>query len=363
MRVGINTRLLSVKPGYRQTGVARYIARLAAALPPAMGAADDLVLLGQPAPAGERPAQRAVWEQTALPRAVRRHQLDLLHGPVNVLPVAARCAMVVTIHDLAFLRLPDVVPAARRHYLAAMTKMAVRRASRIVTVSEHAKADIVELLGVPPDRVIVTPLGVDARFRPAPEQTKTAFFAHHGLQRPYILTVGTLEPRKNLPALLRAFGQIASQTDHDLVLVGPDGWLNTEIDRTFSDLPAPVRERVRFVGFVADEDMPAWYSAASLMVYPSLYEGFGLPVLESMACGTPVVTSNRSSLPEVAAGAALTGDPTDLDWLGAAIIRILSDATLAANLARAGQERAHSFTWERTARLTANAYREALEDR
>lgn len=363
VRVGINTRLLSAKPGYRQTGVARYIERLSTALPAAMEAEDNLVLLGQPAPANERPAHRAIWEQTALPRVVRRHGLDLLHGPVNVLPVAARCAMVVTIHDLAFLRLPDVVPPARRRYLAAMITMAVRRASRILTVSEHTKVDVVDLLGVGPDRVIVTPLGVDSRFRPIPREAKTAFFASLGLERPFILAVGTLEPRKNLPALLRAFGQIASQTDHDLVLAGPDGWLNAEIDRTFLDLPERVRERVRFAGFVADDDLPAWYSAASVMVYPSLYEGFGLPVLESMACGTPVVTSNRSSLPEIVGQAALTGDPTDVDWLGAAIIRILSDAKLAASLARAGQERARCFTWERTARLTADSYRQALEDR
>lgn len=361
MRVGINTRLLAGDAGSCPTGIARYIERLTAALPAVLQEGEELVLLGQPVPPGEVPARRAVWEQTALPQMARRTGIDLLHGPMSVLPLTARCPMVVTIHDLAFLRLPDVVPAARRHYLTTMTKLSVRRARRVLTVSHHTKQDVVELLGVDADLVVVTPLGVDARFQPVVGDDMTTFLDAQGLVRPFILAVGTLEPRKNLPALLTAFGQIAAGIEHDLVLVGPQGWLNGDIDRTYLNLPDHIRERVRFAGFVADDDLPAWYSAASLLVYPSLYEGFGLPVLEAMACDTPVVTSDRSSLPEIAGDAALTGDPTDTSWLGSAITRVFSEPTLAAALRRAGRQRAASFTWENTAKRTAQAYREAFE--
>lgn len=183
-----------------------------------------------------------------------------------------------------------------------------------------------------------------------------AFLHRQGLVRPYVLAVGNLEPRKNLPGLLRAFARLAPEVPHDLVLVGAEGWLTGEIHATLDELR--LGGRVRMTGFVEDADLPAWYGAADLFVYPSLYEGFGLPVLEAMACGAPVVTSNVSSLPEVAGDAALLVDPSDVDSIAEEMRRGLTDAALALDLRRRGQLRAADFTWDRTAEQTVAVYRE-----
>ncbi|MDQ3167027.1 MAG: glycosyltransferase family 4 protein [Chloroflexota bacterium] len=362
VRVGINARLLSGEPGVRQAGIGRYLDRLIAALPEALGPGDEMVILGQPAPPGESAARRVVWEQAVLPRHARRAALSLLHAPVNVAPLAAPCPTVVTVHDLAFFRLPDVVPAGRRRYLAAMTRVSVSRAAGVLAVSEHTARDAVELLGVPPGRITVTPLGVDPWFRPTGADALAAFRAERGLDRPFILAVGTLEPRKGMTTLLRAFGRVASSVPHDLVLVGATGWMNESFDRTLAGLPGPVRERVRQVGFVPAADLPPWYGAASLFAYPSLYEGFGLPVLEAMACGTPVITSAVSALPETAGEAALLVPPGDAGALADALGRLLDDPVLAVDLSGRGLARAALFPWSRTAEATVAAYRAALGD-
>lgn len=377
MRIGINARLLSPEPGYRQSGVSRYIERLLVTLPLVMDDGDELLVLrsrryeeaGPEAPphsrlgdrvrrAFERPGLRAVWEQTLLPAQAFRLGVDLLHGPVNVVPVLATCPLVVTVHDLAYLRMPEVVPARRRQYFQAMTSVATRRADHVIAVSESTKADIVELLGVNPERITVTPLAADERFRPLPDAEVAAFRTGHGLTRPFALYLGNLEPRKNLPTLLRAFDQIAADVEHDLVIVGGEGWMTEEFHATLGSLRN--RARVRVLGFAPVEDLPSWYNAADLFVFPSLYEGFGLPPLEAMACGTPVVTSNTSSLPEVVGDAALTVAPTDTVALAAAMGRLLGDPELSASLRAAGLARAATFTWERTAAGTIDAYHAAL---
>ncbi len=263
----------------------------------------------------------------------------------------------VTVHDLAYLRLPDRLPTGRRRYFAALTRASVRRASRVLAVSESTKRDIVELLGVPPEQIAVTPLAADRSFRPVTGEALEVFLGEQGIVRPFVLSVGTLEPRKNLPTLLRAFARIAAEMPHDLVLAGPEGWMTDEIHETRRRLD--LGDRLRFTGYVDAEALPAWYSAADLFVYPSLYEGFGLPPLEAMACGTPVITSDVSSLPEVVGDAGLTVPPTDEMALAEAMRRVLGDPAIGADLRKRGLERAKRFSWEQTAALTMAAYRDA----
>ncbi len=388
MRVGVNAWPLATGPGYRQTGVSRYLSRLVAALPAALAPDDALQLLGvdaatlmadpddapdpdlveamrAPARPGrawrapaERPAARAVWEQAALPILARRAGVDVLHGPVNVLPLLATCPTVVTVHDLAFLRRPDLVPTGRRRYFAALAGASVRRAARVIAVSESTRADIVGYLGVRPEKVVVTHLAADDGFRPVTGDALVAFQAEQGLVRPFVLSVGTIEPRKNLPALLRAFGSLAEELPHDLVLLGAEGWMGGPIRAAWLELPAATRERVRFVGFAPARALPAWYSAAAVLAFPSHYEGFGLPPLEAMSCGTPVVASNTSSLPEVVGDAALTVDPDDDAALAAALRRVLTEPALAADLRARGLARARRFSWAATAEATVAVYRE-----
>lgn len=371
MRVGINALLLTKQAGYRQTGVSRYIRRVIEALPDELIGDELVVYAGRGADAvgrGERwkrswwpvddPIARVFWETSGLPFSVRRDRLDLFHGTVNVLPGRISSRSVVTIHDLAFVRWPEQTPARRHRYLSVAAASAARRANRIIAVSEATKADLVELLDVDPAKIAVTHLGVEERFRPATEKQIRDAREVYSIDGPFILYVGTLEPRKNLPALLRAFAKVKHQFPHKLALAGAEGWKT----KAFHDAVRETNlgDRLQMLGFVDERDLPALYSAADLFVFPSLYEGFGLPVLEAMACATPVVTSNVSSLPEVAGDAALMIDPSDIDGLGNAIARALTVEPLRARMIRAGIQRAARFTWRATAAATAAAYRDAM---
>ncbi|MCC6793059.1 MAG: glycosyltransferase family 4 protein [Thermomicrobiales bacterium] len=369
MRIGINGLLLTGQSGYRQTGVSRYIERLIAALPAAMPDAELIVYSGRGAvlPSGamakrtlvpmEHPAVRIAWERAALPIFARVNRLDLFHGTVNALPAWLPCPSVVTVHDLAFLRWPEQVPVRRYQYLARATRDAVRMASRVIAVSEATKRDIVELLNVRAEKVAVTPLGVDGRFRKPSPGVLAAFRQKQGLERPFFLTVCTLEPRKNLPRLLEAFAQVKDDLPHTLVVVGPEGWRTGALKTTLDRLD--LGERLILTGFVPDDDLPLWYSLADVFAFPSLYEGFGLPVLEAMGCGAPVLTSNVSSLPEIAGDAAVYVDPRSVDGIAEGLARLGTDAALRERLGAAGATRAEAFTWRRTAELTASIYREA----
>lgn len=374
MRVGINALLLNQSAGYRQTGVSRYIDRLLRALPGAM-VSDELVAyvgrgmeLQNPVATGslrtaaidvERPTARIAWEHLALPMLARRDHLDIFHGPVNAIPLGLPCPSIVTVHDLAFLRFPDQVTAKRYQYLSRTVRASVRRAKRVIAVSEGTKQDIVELLDFAPEKIAVTPLGVDARFQALDEAGLKQFRSQAGIERPYVLFVGTLEPRKNLPRLVEAFSTIASDVPHDLVIIGPEGWLTSNIHESAAQLLE--QRRIQFRGFVPDGQLPAWYSACDLFAYPSLYEGFGLPALEAMACAAPVLTSCVSALPEVVGDAALTVDPLDVHAIADGMRQILTNADLRIDLGRRGPERSRQFTWARTAELTVEVYREAAQ--
>lgn len=369
MRIGINARLAGRGSGAGRAGVARYIGSLLAHLPAELGPDDRLIVSGRPGEEHDRsplarltrhPAARIAWEQTALPLRARRGDWDVLHSPVNVAPVLAGVPSVVTVHDLAFVTAGETMPAARRRYLTAMTARSVRHAARVIAVSESTARDLTRYFDVPPDRIAVTPLAADARFRPRGADELDAFRRRTGTERPYLLSVGTREPRKNGATLVRAFARIAPEIVHDLVLVGPAGWMGGDLDRALADLPPATRERVRLTGFVGDDDLPRWYAGAAAFAYPARYEGFGLPVLEAMACGAPVVTSDVSSLPEVTGDAALLVSPDDEAGLAAALLRLATEPTLAADLQQRGIIRAAEFSWERTAALTVDAYHAAV---
>ncbi len=377
MRVGLLASLLSRSAGYRRAGVSRYIEALLQYLPTV---APDLEIVawlprtvwraGQAEfPSAiiwrptrwptERPLARIAWEQAIAP--VATVGCSLVHGPVNVLPLARWVPGVVTVHDLAFLHFPETYPVAKRWYLHFFTRWSVARADRVITVSEHTGRDVVASLGVPPERVVIVPNGVDATFRRIEDERALATWrAERELPERFLLYVGTLQPRKNLTTLLEAMAHLGSAFDWLLVVVGARGWKESGIFARLRELG--LERRVRFVGYVPPEELRWWYSAATVFVYPSLYEGFGLPVLEAMACGTPVITSDGSALREVARDAAVLVDPRDPSALARAIAELASDEERRRALAMAGLVRARSYTWERTARETAAVYRAVAEE-
>ena len=236
-------------------------------------------------------------------------------------------------------------------------RISVRRARRVVAVSESTKQDIVRIYDISPEKIDVVHNGVDTSFRPLPADQVAAFRQQKGLPERFALFVGTLEPRKNVVRLVEAYARLPKGRP-PLVLVGGKGWFYDEIFRRVEALE--LTGEVHFSGFVPAEDLPLWYNAADLFVYPSVYEGFGLPALEAMACGTAVITSTASSLPEVVGKAGRLVDPTDTEALATAMEQVLGDREMQEQMQTAGLVQAAGFSWEKAARLTADSYRHAL---
>ena len=304
-----------------------------------------------------RPA-RIGWTQLAAGRRAQRSGAQVLHGLHYELPLRASLPTVVTVHDLTLVTHPEWHETAKVRYFDWALRRAVASADRVLCVSATTARDLVEHLGVATQRVDVTPLGTD--LVPASDEEVARLRARIGLDGPYLLGLGTLEPRKDLPTLVRAFATLAPELPHTLVLAGLAGWGAGELREAVA--ASGVAERVRLTGYVPEENKAALLSGADLLVYPSRYEGFGLPVLEAMACGTPVVTTTGGSLPEVAGDAALLVPPGDPEQLAAAVVKLLGDQAARADQARRGRHRATAFTWERCADLTAAAYRKAVAD-
>jgi glycosyltransferase involved in cell wall biosynthesis len=319
-------------------------------------------LIERPTPLPARWFER-LSERFDLPRIEWFARSDVVFAPNFVPPPTRVRRLVVTVHDLAFRRLPDSAPHGTRWWLARLDR-ALARATTVIAVSGSTRDDLVELAQVDPDRITVIPLGVDHRvFQPADPERVAAARSAHGVDGPYLLYVGGIEPRKNLPALIAAFTRLSA--DLRLAIAGGGVAWNPEgtdlLDAALANAPTGVRERVIRTGYVSDVDKVGLLTGAEAFVYPSLYEGFGLPVLEAMACGTPVVTSNVSSLPEVAGDAAVLVDPADPEAIAAGVERVLSDSALRKQLVDRGLERAKEFSWEATATRTAHVLKEAAK--
>ncbi|WP_026369124.1 glycosyltransferase family 4 protein [Kallotenue papyrolyticum] len=371
MHIAVNAHLLSSQAGYRQAGVSGYIQQLLRhswAVAPAerwtiyappgvtrelIGAPPNVRLRVSRLPTTQ-PLARILWEQALAPGRLLLDRPQVLLCPLNVVPLLAPCRSVVTIHDLAFLRFRLHTPA-KRLYLAAFTRLSVRRAAHVITVSEFTRREVLELLHLPPERVTAIPNGCDARFRPLDPSAVEAFRVRNNLPARFLLFVGTLEPRKNVPTLLRAYARVREHLNLPLLIGGGKGWLYDEIFALTRQLG--LEREVRFLGFLEADELPLWYAAATAFVYPSLYEGFGFPPLEAMATGTPVVTSNTASLPEVVGDAALTVPPTDEAALAEALVRVVTDDDLRADLRRRGPQRARQFRWPATAAATIELLR------
>lgn len=304
-----------------------------------------------------------LWQRLRLPVPVQvaTGPLDLFHSPDFVLPPTGRTPTILTVHDLSFLCVPECFVPAFRRYLEGAVRRAVRRAWRILADSESTRRDLIELLGVEPERVTVLYPGVEPRFRPARDAgVLERVRSRYSLPGRFILGLGTLQPRKNFVGLIDAFVRLLAAgdpglADLHLVIVGGPGWMYDQIAARV--IATGLEGRVHLPGFVDDADLPAVYSLASAFAFPSWYEGFGLPLLEAMACGTPVVAADNSSLPEVVGNAGLLVSTGDTDALAGALARLLTDEALRARLVAAGREQAQRFTWERVARQLWETYR------
>ena len=304
-----------------------------------------------------------LWEQFVLPRKAVESEIDVLHGPAFLIPTRrSAVTKVVTIHDLVAFTLPETIPRKYALYMRWLIRRAVRHADRVITDSENARGEIVRILHTDPHRVTAIALGVSPRFHPATPQEVGELRAELGLERPYLLSLGNLEPRKNLRGLLKAFRLVRQRHPGplELVIAGRFAWLSRPL---IADLANnELADSVRTTGFVNAEKLPALYSGAEAFVFPTFGEGFGLPVLEAMACGAPVVASGISSILEVAGEAAILVDPYSPESIAQGIHEVLDSAEGRDSIVRRGLEHAGRFHWEKTARETLAVYQEALGD-
>jgi glycosyltransferase involved in cell wall biosynthesis len=356
----------------RLSGVGYYTARLMETLAngAGRGIVDQLVVLSNrevPVTPGERVTiyaekrfgVRSVWMQFILPSILRQVRPDLVHFTNYLAPVVGRVPYVVSFHDMTLSLVPQYHTLKKRLLTSSLIPFVARKAQRILAPSESTRRDILQILRVDPARVVVIPYAAAPSFRPAsegPERLATSY----GIRSPYLLYVGTLEPRKNLPRVLRAFARIAPSIPDQLVIAGDLGW---NYEPVLEEAGRPeLRGRVVLAGYVKEDDLPLLYTHATAFVYPSLYEGFGLPVVEAMACGAPVLTSQTSSLGEIAEGAAILVDPEDEAALADGLRALATDSGLRSDLRRRGLARAATFSWERTGRETAAVYKEVHDE-
>jgi glycosyltransferase involved in cell wall biosynthesis len=302
------------------------------------------------------PGQRLLWEQIALPRLVRRAGVELLHSLHYTRPLVLPCASVVTFHDLTFFLLPDLHTRAKRVFFPMAMRFSALKADALLSVSESTRQDAIRLLHIPAEKIFTTPLGVNEEFHIISDQAiLESCRLRYKLPEKFILFVGLLEPRKNLPLLLKAYAQLLKIEDAPrLVIVGRPGWGYKEILQQIDVLN--LKDKVHFTGYVPAQDMPIVYNLAQVFVYPSIYEGFGLPPMEAMACGTPVITTDVSALRDHVGEAGILIPSQDEEALVQAMRKILLDPDLRKLLSLRGRQQVANFTWKRTALETMKVY-------
>ena len=298
---------------------------------------------------------------------LRKHPVDVLHVQFTAPPFCP-CPVVVSIHDLSFEHLPQTFNRRSRTQLRLTVRHSAKRAARIISLSEHTRRDIIETYGIAAERIHAIPLAAPSHFAPVTDNRELQRVRHnYGIHGDYILSVGSIQPRKNLARLVRAFARVratlrgnnSATTLPKLVLVGKCAWLYDETLRALDE--TGVKDAVVLTGYVPQADLPALYSGALCFVYPSYFEGFGLPPLEAMKCGAAVIVGNKTSLPEVVGDAALTVDPFDVDAIAEAMKRLIDDPVLRESLSVKGQTRAAAFDWRETARKTLKVYEQVAQ--
>jgi glycosyltransferase involved in cell wall biosynthesis len=367
--IGINAHLLSRQQGYRRAGIHHYIAQILRHLPqlddlrytiftsdPPEFLAELPHKIARSAWRTDSPPARILWEQTAWPWAMLRERVDLVHSMAFVTPWLNPRPAIVTVYDLSFVHYPTAFPRAQRLYLHSQTRRSVRRAQHVLTISASGRQDVHEHFGVPLEKISVAYPGVDPQFAPVPPEVVAAFRQTHQLPERFLLHVGTLQPRKNIPLLLEALHQ-CQRSELELVLVGGKGWLYDEIFGRVQALG--LEKRVHFMGYVPDEALPLWYNTAVALTFPSIYEGFGLPIVQALACGTPVIAADVSAMPEAVGEAGWLFPPDDALAL-AECLRAVCDLDPAQRTAQQvlGVAQAQRFSWASSAAHTAAIYQQ-----
>ncbi len=370
--IGLNAHLLSGKASYRSAGIHGYIyhtlANLSAAAPPEwrftamVGASNTLNLAGftmrQSRWDTDAPIRRILWEQTIQP--FQLSDFDLYHGLAFVAPLLLSKPSIITVYDLSFLHYPKVLSTSRRLYLRLLTALSCRRARRVIAISHSTAQDLTASFGISPQQIDVAPPAYDAAaYKELPPEEISAFRARRNLPERFWLFLGTLEPRKNLPMLLQAYAALPDAERLPLILAGGKGW---DFDDIFQTIERHnLMNWVHLPGYLPVEELPLWYNSAEVFLYPSVFEGFGIPVLEAMACGTPVIVSNSSSLPEVVGDSGLSLPPQAVDQWTKALRRAYGDAEWRSIMAQRGLSEAKRYSWQATAIQTINSYQKALK--
>lgn len=373
MHIALNAHLLSGKPGYRSAGIHGVIDGLlrhlnsaapedwqfTAFINPAVEASFPRVALRRAGLDTTSPVRRIAWEQVIQPFSLMNGGFDLVHSMAFVSPLILTLPSVVTVYDLSFRHYPERLSTMRRLYLQWMTPLSVKRARRVIAISRSTARDLTATLGTPADKIDTAVLGFDRDvFRPAAPDVIRAFKMQNGLPDRFWLFVGTLEPRKNLVTLIEAYAALPPNERPKLVIGGGKGWDTDPIFAAVERLK--LADDVLFPGFIPADQLALWYNSAEAFVYPSVFEGFGLPVLEAMACGTPVIVSDASSLPEIAEDAGMLIPPHDPSAWTAALAQAMQDDGWRRDARERGQEKAQRFTWNEHARVTVESYRQAL---
>ncbi len=367
--IGINAQLLSGESGYRRAGIHHYIVQVLRHLPAdrrlqyLLYSSYDWqwprpdMRVKAPEWGTQNRVLRILWEQSAWPISAYRAGVDLLHSTAFVTPFWSPCPSVVTVYDLSFIQHAERFPTLQRIYLTTQTRRSVRQARRVIAISEAGRDDLHRIFGVPLEKIDVAAPGLDDWFRPLPAAEVSAFRQQKGLPERFILHVGTLQPRKNIPVLLEAMARL-KERQLPLVLVGGKGWMYDEIFARIEALG--LQKRVFFAGYVPDEELPLWYNAASMLVFPSVYEGYGMPIVQALACGTPVIASDTSAMPEAVGPGGLLFAPHDVDQLVEHIETVLTDEAQVERMVEDGLRHAGNHSWARAAQRTAEAYLLAL---